>query len=192
MSPAGRFVRGHRPDRNPLRRGSDLIETIMLVALILVTAIGAPLAAWQSGVWAHAVGHRAQLEQQAARRQVTARLVRPAPQASASAWAGSQAQARWTAPDGATVTGPVPAVPGEVAGQAVRLWVTRDGRIAGHPLQDSQVAAQAFVSGMLGAAGVVVTAAAGGALGRMALDRRRMAGWDADWRVTGPQWTART
>jgi hypothetical protein len=30
-----------------------------------------------------------------------------------------------------------------------------------------------------------------GALGRRALDKRRMAAWDADWRATGPRWTAR-
>jgi hypothetical protein len=30
-----------------------------------------------------------------------------------------------------------------------------------------------------------------GVLGRRALDKRRMAAWDADWRATGPRWTAR-
>jgi hypothetical protein len=28
-----------------------------------------------------------------------------------------------------------------------------------------------------------------GQLARVALDRRRLAAWDAQWRATGPQWT---
>jgi hypothetical protein len=29
-----------------------------------------------------------------------------------------------------------------------------------------------------------------GALGLQAVDRRRLAAWDAEWQTTGPQWTS--
>jgi hypothetical protein len=41
-------------------------------------------------------------------------------------------------------------------------------------------------SGALAAALIII-----GWLTRRALDRRRMAAWDADWLATGPRWTPR-
>ena len=51
-TPAGRFVRGRRFDRNPLRRPADRAETIVLALLLVAFLIGAPLAALASGSWA--------------------------------------------------------------------------------------------------------------------------------------------
>jgi hypothetical protein len=31
-----------------------------------------------------------------------------------------------------------------------------------------------------------------GVLAQWSLNRRRLAGWDADWQATGPRWTTRT
>ena len=52
----GRFVRGRRFDRNPLRRAADRAETIVLALLLVAFLVGAPLAALASGAWAHAIG----------------------------------------------------------------------------------------------------------------------------------------
>ena len=68
----GRFVRGRRFDRNPLRRAADRAETIVLALLLVAFLVGAPLAALASGAWAHAMAQRAELAQAASRRQVTA------------------------------------------------------------------------------------------------------------------------
>jgi len=188
-----RFVRGYRPDRNPLRRASDLAETAMLVGLVIAFAVAAPFTARESSAWAYAREHRAQLEQEASRQQVTALVLNTAP--GGGGWSGPldpQVTARWTAPDGRVVTGEVPVTLGTAAGTTVRVWVTRDGQLASEALTDSQVAGEAALAGILGvmALGLLLTVA--GALVRHVLDKRRMAAWDADWRATGPRWTART
>ena len=74
----GRFVRGRRFDRNPLRRPADRAETIVLAVLLVAFLVGAPLAALASGSWAHAIAQRAELAQVASRRQVTAVVLKAA------------------------------------------------------------------------------------------------------------------
>jgi hypothetical protein len=188
-----RFVRGHRPDRNPLRRASDLAETAMLVGLVIAFAVAAPFTARESSAWAHAREHRAQLEQEASRQQVTALLLKAAP--GGGGWGGPldpRAPARWTAPDGRVVTGEVPVTWGAMAGATVRVWVTRDGQFTGQPLTDSQVAGDAVLAGILGVIALGLLLTVTGALVRHVLNKRRLAAWDADWRATGPRWTART
>jgi len=190
----GRFARGRRLDRNPLRRSSDVIETAMLAFLVLVFALGAPVVVQQSGAWMQAPAHRAQLEQQATRHQVTAVVLKPASGAQVGAWGATDAWvlARWTTPAGQVVTGQVVEPPGSAAGATVPVWVTRDGQPANQPLLDSQVAGQVFLTQVLSVFTFLILVTVIGALGRQALDKRRMAAWDADWRATGPRWTART
>jgi len=38
---------------------------------------------------------------------------------------------------------------------------------------------------------VALAVTATGLVARRALDKRRMAAWDAEWRATGPRWTTR-
>lgn len=191
----GRFVRGRRPDHNPLRRASDLVETALIAVLVIAFAVGVPFAARESAAWGHARAHRAQLEQQASWQQVTALLLETAPGTMGGGWGGPidpETRARWTAPDGRVVTGEVPAAPGAAAGTAVRIWVTRDGKLTDTPLQDRQVAGESVLAGALGVVALGLLLTVTGALVRYVLYKRRMAAWDADWRVTGPRWTART
>ena len=68
----GRFVRGRRFDRNPLRRPADRAETIVLALLLVAFLVGAPLAALASGTWARTMAQRAEVAQTASRYQVTA------------------------------------------------------------------------------------------------------------------------
>jgi hypothetical protein len=188
----GRFVRGRRFDRNPLRRPADRAETIVLALLLVAFLVGAPPAALASGVWAHAMAHRAELAQAASRRQVTAVvLTTPAAQLVGSWDQASLARARWTAPDGMVVTAEMPVPLGIGAGATVPVWTTRDGQLASHPMSDSQVASLAEVGQVAGAAAVALLVALVGVLARRSLDKRRMAAWDADWQATGPRWTTR-
>lgn len=193
MTPLWRFARGRRPDHNPLRRASDLIETAMLAVLVVAFLVAAPFAAQLSGAWMHATSRQTQLTQQAAWHQVQAVVLKPAPGSQAGGWGVADAPvlARWTAPDGQVITDKVPEPPGTVAGARVPVWVTRDGRLTGPPLLDSQVSDLVVVTETLSVLGLAITLTVSGALGRWALDKRRMAAWDADWRATGPRWTAR-
>jgi hypothetical protein len=189
-----RLARGRRPDRNPLRRASDLIETAMLAVLVVAFLVAAPFAAQLSGASMRATAHQTQLAQQAAWQEVTAVVLKPASGSQAGGWGVADAPvlARWTAPDGTVITGQVPEPPGTVAGAKVPVWVTRAGQLTNPPLLDSQVSDLVLVTQLLSVVGLAIALTVTGLLGHWALDKRRMAAWDADWRATGPRWTART
>jgi hypothetical protein len=187
-TPLGRFVLGRRLDRNPLRRASDRVETVILVVLAITFLVVAPFAGHAAGAWAKGTAHRVQLEQEASWRQVPA-VVMKAP--SGYAALEPEAQSRWTAPNGEVMTGQIPVQPGTAVGATVRVWVNHDGQLTNPPLKDSQVAGQSAFAAVLSVIALGVVLIIIGALARRALDRHRMAAWDAEWRATGPRWTTR-
>lgn len=186
-----RFVRGMRPDRNPLRRTSDRVEAAVLAMLVVAFLVGAPFIALASAGWALATGHRTEVAEQASWHQVAARVLKVTPEADGAYTGLSQAQARWTAPDGKAVTGEISVQPDTVAGATVRLWTTSDGQVTGPPLQDAQVMGQAEFDAALSVVVLAALLAITGLLARWVLERRRLAAWDAEWRATGPRWTTR-
>ena len=185
-----RLLRGRRLDRNPLRRGSDRAETAMIGALLAAFLVGAPLAAHAAGSWTYAASAREAQAQRAVIHQVPATLLQAATPWSVTA-GGSEAEARWRAPDGQVRTGQLIVAGGAAAGSTVPVWVNQAGQLTGPPLEHSQVVGRADMSKALGVAAVAVTLILVGWLGRRALDRRRLAAWDADWLATGPRWTSR-
>jgi hypothetical protein len=190
----GRFIRGRRPDRNPLRRASDRAETAVLAVLVVAFLAAAPFTALASAGWELARDHQTQVTEQASWHQVPARVLRVTSAFAADggyAALTSQAQARWTAPDGKVVTGEIPVPLGTAAGTTLRLWTTNDGHPTDPPLQDSQVSDSAYFAGTFGVVALAALLAITGLLARRALDRRRMAAWDAEWRAAGPRWTTR-
>lgn len=190
---AARFVRGRRLDRNPLRRAADRVETFTIMLLAVAFLVAAPFAASASGSWAHAAAQRTELAQAASRLQVTAVVVSPpAPPSVAQGAFVSTAQARWTAPDGAVVTGLVPVPVGTGVGARLPQWTTRDGQLTSEPLNGSQVASLTVLGAVTGVAALAAALALAGILAQRSLNRRRLAAWDADWQSTGPRWTTRT
>jgi hypothetical protein len=190
----GRFVRGRRPDRNPLRRASDRVETAVLALLVVAFLAAAPFTALAGGAWAHARAHQAQLMEEASRHQVPAvvlKVTTGTQDGGVYAAVGTQAQARWRAPDGKVLTQEVPVALGTVAGATVLLWMTSDGQLTDPPLQDSQVTGKAVFAATVSVIVLATFLAIAGMLARRALDKRRMAAWDAEWRATGPRWTTR-
>jgi hypothetical protein len=186
----GRFVQGRRPDRNPLRRGSDRVETAVLALLVIVFLAAAPFAALASGSWVLAWDHQAQLAERASSFQVPA-LVLKLEAPGGGPYGDLGAQARWTARDGTVVTGDIPVPFGAAAGSTQWLWTTADGQLTNPPLEDSQVTGQAHVAEGLSVVTLAVLLTAAGLVTRWTLDKRRMAAWDTEWRSTGPRWTTR-
>ena len=187
-----RLLRGRRLDRNPLRRGSDRVETAVLGVLLAAFLAIAPFAAHAAGSWGYAAAARAAQAQRASLHQVSAALLRPEPvlsnYGSASAFV---VEARWRAPDGRVRAGQLFVTADVATRHATRLWVDQAGRLTGPPLTRDQLAARGEL-----AAGVAVGCLATllitvAWLARRSLDRRRMAAWDADWLATGPRWTPR-
>jgi hypothetical protein len=175
-------------DGNPLRRRTDKIAACLSVLLVAVFLVGAPVSAWVAIGW---VSRSAAAEQQVTRswRQVPAVVQKAAP--TPSVWQTSWVPARWTAPSGRPRTGQIPVSEAVAAGQTVRLWVDAAGTPTGPPtnrglveLDDVAAAAVAVL-----AAGIVLLSLV--CAGRLVLDRRRLAGWEAAWADVGPQWTKR-
>ena len=186
----GRLLRGRRPDRNPLRRGSDRAETAMLSVLIAAFLAMAPFAAHAAGSWTYAASAREAQAQQAALHQVPATLLQAAAPWNLSE-SGSEANARWKAPDGRESTGQVFVLSGATAGSTVMLWVNQAGQLTDSPLQHGQVTGRAVMARVLAVAALAVMLIVVGWAARWALDRRRLAAWDAEWLATGPRWSPR-
>ena len=189
----GRLLRGRRLDRNPLRRGSDRVETVVLGVLLAVFLAGAPFAAHAAGSWANALSVRQAQVQRASLHHVPATLLEAAPAWNVyanSGGAGPDVDARWRAPDGQVRTGKVFVPPGAAAGSTVLVWTDQAGQLADPPLGPTQLASRILAEGT--AVGSLATALiVAGWLARRSLDRRRLAAWDADWKANGPRWSPR-
>jgi len=59
MSRSARWLRGHWPDRNPLRRGTDRAEAAIIAPALITFLAVAPLAAVLAVGWASGAAHRA-------------------------------------------------------------------------------------------------------------------------------------
>ena len=189
-----RLLRGRRLDRNPLRRGSDRAETVVLAALLAAFLAVAPFAAHTAGSWANATYAREAQAQRAALRQVPATLLQSPLKVIAFPGAGViplGADARWRAPDGQLRTGLLFAPAGATAGSTILVWVNHAGQLADPPLGHAQLATRAQLARELTTGALAVMLIITGWLARRFLDRRRMAAWDADWLATGPRWIPR-
>jgi hypothetical protein len=191
--PRALWLRARWPDHNPLRRTSDRVEAAIVAATLVLFLAGAPLLGLFAWHWAHAAALHAQHRQQASWHRVSAVLLadaRPVVDIGYGGVAGSEVEARWTAPDGTRRTGDVPAPAAARAGSTVHIWVDESGAQTGPPLRSQQAAGQAVLASVLApfALGTVLLCAA--SLAVYLLDRHRMAAWAADWRVTGPRWNS--
>jgi hypothetical protein len=187
-----RLLRGRRLDRNPLRRGSDRAETVVLGALLAAFLAAAPFAAHAAGSWAHTSVVRDAQAQRASLVQVTATLLRASPVLTGYGSAsGFPVEARWRAPDGQVRTGELFVTADKAAGHSTRIWVDRTGRLTGPPLSRDQVTGRAQLAVGVAVGGLAVLLIIAAWLVRRGIDRRRMAAWDADWLANGPRWSPR-
>jgi hypothetical protein len=185
-----RLLRGLRLDRNPLRRASDRAETAVLGVLLAAFLASAPFAAHAAGNWTYAGSAREAQAQQAALHQVPATLLQAATSLALSE-GGAEAQARWKAPDGQVRTGEVFVDSTAPAGSTVTVWVNQSGQLAGSPLQHNQVTGRAVMAQVLAVAALAIVLIIIGWAARRALDRRRLAAWDAEWVATERRWSSR-
>jgi hypothetical protein len=177
-------------DGNPLRRRTDKFAAGLTAALLAVFLIAGPLLAAAAAGWA---ARTAAADRHAERswHRVSAVLLHGASlSASFAGYTGySWAPARWTAPDGRTRAGDIPVSVTAAAGQSVPLWVDQAGWPAGPPPAHRAVLARETAAAAVAiiCLGIVLLCVAD--LARWRLDRRRLAGWEAEWAAVGPRWT---
>jgi hypothetical protein len=184
-----RLVRGFLPDRNPLRRACDRVQTFLLAGLFVAAVVAAPFAAQAASHAAYAGALRAQQAQQAARHQVAAVLTQAAG-STVSGYLGAQVpvQATWTSATGVRRAGQIIATAGSAKGGAVIVWTDEGGNLTNPPLQPAQVAGQGDVAALGAIVGVGAVYLCATVIMLRVLNRRRMAAWAADWAVTARAW----
>jgi hypothetical protein len=173
---------------------------MVLAACLAAFLIAAPFAAHAAGSWAYAASARRAQAQRATLRQVPATLLQAPSRVLANPGAGyapTGVDARWRAPDGQVRTGilspPLAVLPAGAAARAtIPVWVDWAGRLADPPLGHTQLAVRAYLAegAAVGALAIALIAACW--LVRWALNRRRMAAWDADWLAIAPRWRPRS
>jgi hypothetical protein len=187
----GRFARGVRLDRNPLRRRSDRVETLVLAGSFAAAIAAAPFAAQAASHASYSAAQHARQAELATRHQVKAVLLEPAGGTANGYEIDTQvtARARWTSVTGVTRTGRVSAPVGTEKGEQVAVWTDTAGYLASPPLMDSQVAGQADLAAVAAVASIGILYLCETVVVRHVLTRRRMAAWDDDWAVTEPMWS---
>jgi hypothetical protein len=176
--------------RSRLRRPSDRLESL-LVLLLAAAFLGAVAAAPFFGERLY----QAQRAAAAHLRPATAVLTQNGPSEGYVTSVG-EATARWRAPDGRPQEGilstaTAPGITGAAAGARVQVWLTGSGQPENPPVSTAEAMFTAVVMavGALCAAAIALLICYW--LGRLALDRRRLASWGSEWSLTGPRWTTR-
>jgi hypothetical protein len=182
-------------DRNPLRRGTDRVETVLRLILVILLVAGVPVAAVAVGRSAdHLALHRVQA-QRAAHQQVSATLLRDSPAFGSpdpyTSVQGNWVPARWQRPGQPARTGEVFAVAGARKGSTVQIWTDPAGAITDPPLGHRDVVGDVLVAVMTTCLVSWLVLLAAWTLARRALDRQRLSAWEAEWRASGPLWSDR-
>lgn len=186
---AGRVLRGLRPDRNPLRRTCDRVETYLLAGLFAASAAAAPFAAQAASRAAYTGALHAQRAQIATRHLVPAELTQPTAAGAADDLSSYvPVRATWTSVTGERRAGQVMVPAGSKAGSTVDVWTDAAGNLVTPPLLASQVAGQGDMAAIGAVTGLGTLYLCEVAIVRRVVNRRRMAAWDADWAVTARVW----
>jgi len=176
--------------QNRLRRPSDRLEALLvmlLAAVFLAAVIAAPF-----------FGERLYQAQRAAAAHLhpaTAVLTQNGPSDSYVTSVG-EVTARWRAPDGQQKKGllstaTAPGITGAATGARVQVWLTGSGQPEAPPVGVTEAGFSSVVIALGAVTGVAIALLICYGLGRLALDRRRLANWGSEWSLTGPRWTTR-
>ncbi|MDP4510509.1 Rv1733c family protein [Nonomuraea turcica] len=183
-------VRLYRHDDNPLRRHSDRLESVFVLAALVLVLVSL----WPAVVAGRAVYEGAVQDQSAGtgvRRQVMATLTQDAPPARVSfsevPAAQPETMARWTTAEGAARCGFVPAPSLAKAGSVVPVWIDAAGAPASPPADSAVLAMRGMVMGLLVVLGTGLLVLTAFLVFRRRLDRVRYGEWDAAWVRAGEQ-----
>ena len=185
------LVRRFTLGSGPLERGSDRVEGVSRVVVLLVVLLSVPVALGVGSVVRSDLADLAR-QQGAERTPVTAVVTAdPDVPGDASPRTRVPVPARWTSPSGAVVTGEVPVRPTTRAGDTLTLWTASDGRRADEPMTAAEVRRSTLVLvgvGWAGGVGAVVLGHVG--LCRL-LERQRDRRWTREWARVEPTWSRR-
>jgi hypothetical protein len=180
----------------PLKRGSDRVQLVGRLLVVLSFLLAPPLAV---GTTTRATAHLQTVAagQAAERSPVRAVLLEDAPgtgtRSTYYADAGSSntaTRAVWPVPGGTSREGTVLVAPGSSAGTSVKVWVTRYGSLTRPPLDPAGIEATATAVGALPLIGLPLAAWALYAVLSVALDGHRDRRWAQKWAEVEPRWNS--
>ena len=183
-------MRGMLPDRNPLRRRTDRVETIVFAVLLAVVCTAGPFAAVSASNWEHNASEHEIRTQQATSRQVKATLIEDPQDSGTYPMLIFEADARWTAPDGQRITAAVQVPASAKAGSVIRIWTNPSGQLIS-PLRGTQIPARERFAATTAVLCLATIAVAAALAVRRTLNRHRMDAWGIDWSATEPRWNTR-
>jgi hypothetical protein len=182
-------------DRNPLRRGTDRVEAAVRLVMILLLVIVVPVVAAAAGRQADHQALRHAQAQRSADHLVTAVLLEQA-QATGVPDPYTNVQmtwvlARWQPPGRPARSGDILASAGARKGSTAPLWINGSGASTTPPPDPRTIAGDVCMAVIVTCLASLLVLLALGGLTRLALDRRRLGAWEAEWRATGPLWSGR-
>lgn len=179
------------PGGNPLARGSDRLEGLLLALVLTAPLLALPVSV-VVGAQTHAEQFREARHQVRSRTPVTAVLleesVSEVPNIRGTT-AVSETPAYWHSPEGVLRTGTVAAEVGTPAREGVRIWVNERGEKVPSPLsrggalrEGLAAAASLWLAILFGCVGLFWGS-------RCLLDRVRRRSWHREWEMFGPLWS---
>ncbi|MFF2411663.1 hypothetical protein [Streptomyces sp. NPDC058092] len=174
--------------RNPLRRGSDVAESWLVLATAVLIAVAAPSA----GLAAAQAGDAGAHEQSQGWHSVSVVLTENPPAVigidSPGVGGGKiQATVRWTTPDGTVRTGETAVPAGLKAGDRTTAWLDGHGTLLRHPVTPGEASVEGIGVGTAVASGTCLIALGAERAGVALLNHRRYAQWDREWAEADPQ-----
>jgi hypothetical protein len=185
-----RLLRGRIPDRNPLRRRTDRLETTILAGLLTVACAVAPFLAGAASNWENSASLRQLRVQQATCHEVRATVVGDVQRYGGYPFSLTEADLQWSAPDGRKVIELLRVPMDTQIGGVMQIWVNESGQNI-TPLLRTQIPGRDAFAATGAVTGLVVVAVLTGLAARRTLNRRRMAAWAVDWMATEQRWNTR-
>ncbi|MGY1726397.1 hypothetical protein ACI79J_05450 [Geodermatophilus sp. SYSU D01062] len=180
----------------PLKRGTDRLQVLGRLAVVLALLAAAPLAVAATSGTRHSL--EAQAAAQAAERHlVRAVLLEDAPGVDHLEEAGDRvagavpAPATWPGPYGEPREGVLHVRPGAPAGTEVSVWVDAGGRVTREPLDPATIPAAAVATGGLVLVGVPLVTGMLYVVLCWSLDSRRDRQWTEGWTAAEREWSTR-
>jgi hypothetical protein len=179
--------------RNPLVRRSDRLEGAFLAVAVLLALLAVPLvmALGQADV---AMEVAASETQTSARHQVTATVLKAAPQPAAVGdgapiTQNSRVTAGWRLPNGSPRTGVVTVPAGDATvGSQTPIWLDHKGKQTSAPLTHSDAVTNGVLVGAFAWLCTIALLAGAYWVARQVLDHHRAARWAAEWQqFAGPE-----
>jgi hypothetical protein len=190
---ARQVVRRFTLGAGPLKRGSDRLQCVARVLLVLTLLAALPVALAVATV-AFTSAHAEAAAQATERHRTTAVLTEEASTGREPADSAStlfHARVTWSGPSGELHDAVVRVPDAASTGSSITVWTDRNGRLTLRPMTAGDVSGQAAVSGIATFLAVITGATLLYQAFRSLLDRSRSRRWAADWAVIEPIWTGK-